>query len=159
MSRSITLSGQCAILWVEKWINKFLNNYFHTENVDYCITIDTDSVTGDTDIIVNGSKIKIKDYYDSISDENFIRYDDFNHDYIKYVSNNDKSLSLFDNDLYEGKIKYIMKHRVKKEMFEISINNKSVIVTEDHSIIVERNNNIISVNPKNILKNDKIIFI
>lgn len=157
MSRSITLSGQAAVRWMEKWLNIFLNHYFSTVDEDYVITIDTDSVVGDTEIIVNGNKISIKDYYESANDD-FIRYDDFNEDYVKVIKNNDKSLSYKDGKLYEGNINYIMKHKVKKELFEIEIGGRKVTVTCDHSIIVERDNNIISVKPRDIKDGDKIIY-
>lgn len=143
---------------MEKWLNNFLNKYFKTDNEDYIVTIDTDSVAGDTKIIVNNKEITIEDYYNSLSD-NFIRYDDFNNDYVKIVDNGDVALSYKDNNLYNGNINYIMKHKVKKEMFEINVNGKKVIITEDHSIIVERNNTLLSIKPKDIQKNDKLIYI
>lgn len=158
LADSITRSGQCAVRWMEKWLNNFLNKYFKTDNEDYVVTIDTDSVTGDTKIIVNNKEITIEDYYNSLSD-NFIRYDDFNNDYVKIVDNGDVALSYKDNNLYNGNINYIMKHKVKKEMFEINVNGKKVIITEDHSIIVERNNTLLSIKPKDIQKNDKLIYI
>lgn len=145
---------------MEKWLNNFLNKYFKTDNEDYVVTIDTDSVVGDTKIIVNNKEITIEDYYNSLSD-NFIRYDDFNNDYIKEVFNNDKALSYYNNELYEGEIKYIMKHKVRKKFYKIfcMVNSQSVIITEDHSIIVSRNNEIISVKPNNInIYTDKLVL-
>ena len=50
-----------------------------------------------------------------------------------------------------------MKHKVKKKMFKIKINDKEVEITEDHSIMVLRNNKLISIKPKDILKTDKLI--
>lgn len=43
-AEAVTSSGQLAILWVAKYINIFLNKTLSTENVDYVIAIDTDSV-------------------------------------------------------------------------------------------------------------------
>jgi len=43
-SSAITMSGQMAIMWVEKGINAFLNKHFSTSNVDYVIASDTDSL-------------------------------------------------------------------------------------------------------------------
>ena len=43
-AESITLSGQLAIRWMEKHINEFLNQKLETENVDYVIACDTDSM-------------------------------------------------------------------------------------------------------------------
>jgi len=43
-TESITKGGQLSIRWAEKAINKFLNNTLGTENEDYVIAIDTDSL-------------------------------------------------------------------------------------------------------------------
>jgi hypothetical protein len=161
IAEAITHSGQLSVKWAEKTINNYLNKTLKTDNVDYITYIDTDSVVGDTYIYINGSKIKIKDYFDSL-DDNFIKYDNFNEDYIKKVEK-DVSLSFSsDKKIEEKSVKYVMKHKVKKEMFEIYANDKSVIVTEDHSIIVEEKNTskIISISPKHINpKNHRIISV
>lgn len=43
-AESITLSGQLAIRWMEKHINRFLNEKLQSDNVDYVIACDTDSM-------------------------------------------------------------------------------------------------------------------
>jgi DNA polymerase elongation subunit (family B) len=43
-AEAITLSGQLAIQWIEKKINIYMNDKFKTQNEDYVIAIDTDSV-------------------------------------------------------------------------------------------------------------------
>jgi DNA polymerase elongation subunit (family B) len=43
-AEAVTSSGQLAIRWVAKHLNIFLNNILQTENADYVIAIDTDSV-------------------------------------------------------------------------------------------------------------------
>lgn len=152
---AITVFGQCAIQWIERKVNEYLNKLLKTENLPYVLYCDTDSVVGDTLIDVNGNKITIEDYYNSIPDSNLVR--DTPKDYVKTISN-DTSLGM-DNQLnvVRKPIKYIMKHKVKKRMFKLTVNGSSVTVTEDHSIIVMRNNNIISVKPKDIIKGDKIV--
>lgn len=44
MAEAITTSGQLSILYAEKSINTYLNKIMETDNVDYVIYIDTDSV-------------------------------------------------------------------------------------------------------------------
>jgi len=44
IAEGITLSGQLAIQWAERAINKELNKILQTEDVDYVIAIDTDSL-------------------------------------------------------------------------------------------------------------------
>lgn len=156
LASAITLSGQLAIKWIMKSLNKKLKDGFSINNaVCYC---DTDSVVGDSIIYVNRNPIKIEDYFNQVNGK-YLKKDIFNEDYIKEVIG-DTSLSVSpDKSIQEKPIKYIMKHKVKKEMFKITAQNREVIVTEDHSIMVLRNKSIISVKPKEILETDEIIYI
>ena len=43
LAESITLSGQLAIKWAERHINNYMNKKLKTENIDYILTVDTDS--------------------------------------------------------------------------------------------------------------------
>jgi DNA polymerase elongation subunit (family B) len=43
-AEAITLSGQVAIRWIEKKLNKYMNKILKTEDVDYVIASDTDSI-------------------------------------------------------------------------------------------------------------------
>jgi DNA polymerase elongation subunit (family B) len=139
MAEAITLSGQLSILYASKVINDYLNKVLKTTDFDYIEYMDTDSVTGDTMIYVNDKKISIEDYYDSVPEENLIKNDKFNKDFVKIIYNNDTSKSLSEKFKVEDKrILYIMKHKVKKKMFKITLQDgKSVTVTSDHSIIVK----------------------
>jgi len=44
LAESITMSGQYVIQWAEKKVNEFLNKTLKTENHDYVVAMDTDSV-------------------------------------------------------------------------------------------------------------------
>ena len=43
-AEAITTSGQVSIRWIEKKVNGYLNNLLQTEDVDYVIAVDTDSI-------------------------------------------------------------------------------------------------------------------
>ncbi len=43
-AEAITTCGQLAIRWAEVWLNPFLNKWAGTKDVDYVITMDTDSL-------------------------------------------------------------------------------------------------------------------
>jgi len=43
-AEAITLSGQVAIRWIERKLNKYMNNVLKTKDVDYVIASDTDSI-------------------------------------------------------------------------------------------------------------------
>jgi DNA polymerase elongation subunit (family B) len=43
-AEAITLSGQLSIRWIEKSLNAYMNKILKSDNVDYVIAIDTDSI-------------------------------------------------------------------------------------------------------------------
>ena len=43
-AEAITLSGQVSIRWIENKVNSYLNSLLQTEDVDYVIASDTDSI-------------------------------------------------------------------------------------------------------------------
>ncbi|MFW6046364.1 MAG: DNA polymerase domain-containing protein [Candidatus Woesearchaeota archaeon] len=128
--------------------------------IDYVVYGDTDSCVYDTEIVVNNEKVKIGEFYNRVDSDNLIYQDDFNNNFVKLVDGFD-ALSYNKNGfIAENKrIKYVMKHKVKKRLFKIKWNGNEVVVTEDHSIIVERNNEIIDISPLNIKPYDKIFGI
>lgn len=54
LAESITLSGQLSARWIINWLNNHLNKHFGTNNVDYVIACDTDSVHIDVTSAVVG---------------------------------------------------------------------------------------------------------
>ncbi len=44
IAEAITLSGQVVIRWIEKKLNQYMNRILKTDNVDFIVGIDTDSV-------------------------------------------------------------------------------------------------------------------
>jgi len=62
--------------------------------------------------------------------------------------------------LYYTPVKRIIRHKVSKPKWKLKTKNgKEIIVTNDHSMIVFRNNEKIEVKPSEILKTDKILII
>ena len=119
---------------------------------------DTDSVVGESLIYANNKLVKIEDLYNSLT--KFEYKDDFNKSYVKPAKEEKITTLCSDGKtIVERPINYVMKHRVKKEMFEITVGNKSVIVTEDHSVMVIRKNKLVTVKAKNIKHTDKLINI
>lgn len=157
---AVTTTGQFIIRYVGDKLNEFMNKLVETANHEYVIYIDTDSVVGETLIYVNNEKIKIEDYYNKLSNNLLIKNDILNENYVKQVYN-DKSYGLDEfGNLKEKNINYIMKHKVKKRMFKITVSGKEVIVTEDHSVIVKRNEKYLSVKPSMInMDTDTLVFI
>jgi DNA polymerase elongation subunit (family B) len=159
-AEAITLSGQVAIRWIENKMNVYLNKVLKTSDVDYVIASDTDSVVGETLVYENGNSIKIEDLYEKYcNDKNLVIKRDCD-DYIHDVSNIDLHTKSYDNgEIVEDRVIHIMKHKVKKKFYKITVNNNEIILTEDHSLIVEREGKLISIKPTEVLYNDIFINI
>lgn len=126
-----------------------------SEKVDFIAYIDTDSIGGDSIIDTNIGNKKIEDLWKFSSEKEYYGNDRY------FAILPGVKCNSFNSDkkkIEEKDIKYIMKHKVKKKMYRIKYKNKYVDVTEDHSIVVNRNGNYIDVKPSDIKEGDKIII-
>ena len=114
---------------------------------DFISYIDTDSVVGGSIIEVNGQKMTIEDYFQSKCNE-YIYYDGFNNNYVKKVEGDVTSSVNGEGQIEKDVINYVMGHKVKKRMYRITSNGKSVTVTEDHSVMVLSGGELKGVTPK-----------
>ena len=141
-----------------KWSSKVL------ENLGYTV------VYGDTDSCVYDTKIDIKEhdtYYttckigelfeESMIDGNIVKKSATNFVVIPKKEIFTPSVDIKTRKIIHNKINYIMGHKVKKKLFKIKIGDVDTIITEDHSIMVKRNGEIIEVKPTNILKTDTLL--
>lgn len=156
MAEAVTSTGQVAIKKSKEIIDNIFSTILKTDK-EYVLYCDTDSVVGETLVYANGKQITIAEIYDMCS-ENYVKLDIVNKSFVKPV-NEIKTLA-FDSTLIkvvEKHIKYVMKHHVDKRMFKITSNNKTVTVTEDHSLIVFRDNAYIVASAKDLQKSDKML--
>ena len=77
-TRAITLSGQVSIRWIENRVNGYLNKLLSTEDTDYVIASDTDSIYINFGPIVNkflsnksGDKATVVGLLDKICQKNW----------------------------------------------------------------------------------------
>jgi|TARA_R110000823_G_scaffold78546_8_gene178994 DNA polymerase elongation subunit (family B) len=74
-AEAITLSGQLAIKWIERRLNEYLNKLLETDEVDYVIASDTDSVYICFDELVRkcfaegSDPVKITNFLDKVAGE------------------------------------------------------------------------------------------
>ena len=159
IAEAITSTGRIAIEYITMKINEFLNKEVgegnEIEPIDYIVSSDTDSVTGDTILSTSIGNITIEDLYNRYTTESLEL--ESNKDSVRTLTENIKSASFDGNSVNMNNINYIMKHRVKKRMYQIRVKNDIVTITEDHSIMVMRDNELQSIKPKDILKTDKFV--
>ena len=93
IAEAITLGGQLSIRWVERDVNKFMNKLLNTDNVNYVVASDTDSIYLKLDKLVekvckDKSPQQITDFINKTSAEDKIQkvIDDSFNNLAKYVN-------------------------------------------------------------------------
>lgn len=160
LAESTTRTSRGVLMhMVKKVAEIFDDEYtFPSESIIYG---DTDSVVGESIITINDVPDTIDNWFTKISDNNGT-YVDGNREFTK-ISNLDMLTPTYDeiNDtIIDKPILTLYRHKTSKDLYEvIGENNEKVIVTGDHSIMINRDGNIIEVKPENIKSNDKLIKI
>lgn len=150
------------------------NAYFVPKNIDpetynepsFVLPVygDTDSANSLTIMKLQRENMEIKMTIEDWFNENL---DDINDFVIKLpngtelIPTNDKILNYNkDGNLEYQKVNYIMRHKVTKPKWRLKTKSgKEIIVTGDHSMIVFRNGNKLTVKPNEILPTDKILVV
>jgi intein/homing endonuclease len=154
----VTLSGQLTIRWAINHLNDFLNKTLKTNNVDFCLGSDTDSLKSDAIINVDGKDITIGEFFETCEGE-YLRHDDFNQQYVKRTKQTQSALTYDGEKCVQRPISYVMKHVTNKEMFEIEVDGRTLQVTENHSLVVERDGTVMVVTPAQVKDGDRLILI
>jgi len=173
LAEAVTLQGQDVAKYASKCIDEYFLNYWHTDTElhkalgltrinklnekTFTIYMDTDSVGKDTRVTTNKKSMTIETLYN----ENFKNKYDKTLIGHESVSSLDKILNWSpDGGLYFTPIKRIIRHKVSKSKWKLKTKSgKEVIVTNDHSLIVFRNNHQIEIKPKDVRRGDKVICI
>ena len=183
VARSITTTGReiakVAAVTANNLINQMISNksgkfdpveipYDWESKADDVLTniIYGDSVTEDSLIRTGSGNICVKDIWDKYSkgiSEVFEYSNNFKTAYLKmngkeYILNPVMTILGSDDRLYIPR--YIMKHKTKKKLYKITTESgKQVTVTEDHSLIVVRDNVKTVIKPTELLDTDEVIVI
>ena len=183
VARSITTTGReiakVAAVTANNLINQMISNksgkfdpveipYDWESKADDVLTniIYGDSVTEDSLIRTGSGNICVKDIWDKYSKEIPEVFEYSNNFKTAYLKMNDKEYILnpvmtilgSDDRLYIPR--YIMKHKTKKKLYKITTESgKQVTVTEDHSLIVIRDNIKTVIKPTELLDTDEVIVI
>lgn len=176
IAQSITAQGKDAILYAEKVINKYFNEFFHKDKEVHehfnikvnkqlqqpaVIYIDTDSVDGKSELVVNNYRIKIEDFWSQCSKINGYDVDERGNE-ITYPDSNTQILNWTeDKGLNNIPVKRVIRHKVKKKKWKVKTKSgKEVVITDDHSIMVKRNGQLIKLRASEIdVQKDKIVSI
>lgn len=159
IGQSTTLTGRRITRHMGAKTNELLaGEYDHTGKT----IIYGDSVTGDAVIRVgDGSQMAISDLFDHLA---YKVIQDNGKEYAVPTEANSNITVLGYNNVEDvavyGEINYVMRHKVNKKLYKITTqDHKHVTVTEDHSIIVDRDGITAEIKPINLLETDLIISI
>ncbi len=130
----------------------------HDYHIDSMAIIysDTDSLTGDSLVKTNYGTFSLEDLFDACP----IKTQQQGSKQFGEGLPNLKVLSFKSDEARYLNARSIYRHKVSKARWKVTLQNgKSVIVTNDHSIMVERDGELIEVKPAEILKTDIFISV
>ena len=120
-AEAITLSGQVSIRWIEMRMNKYLNKLLKTEEIDYVIASDTDSIYLNLGPLVDkffgnktGDTSKVVDLLDKICKDQFEPYiEKCYQELASYVSAYDQKMqmkreNIAERGIWTAKKRYIL---------------------------------------------------
>jgi DNA polymerase elongation subunit (family B) len=120
VAEAITTSGQLSIRWIERSLNEYLNKLLETDNEDYVIASDTDSVYITFDRLVNkvfgegAETAKIVKFMDTIAKDKIEPFIENSYrDLAKYVNAYEQKMqmareAIADKGIWTAKKRYIL---------------------------------------------------
>lgn len=129
-------------------------------NQSLTVAGDTDTCSKDTKFFVDENETTMEDFFTKAKYENGDMVIKLTNGSEVVPVHNHNTLTYQDHDYKtsERPINYIMRHKITKDKFRLKTKSgKVLIVTGDHSIMVIRNNELVSLPAREIVKTDKII--
>lgn len=156
---SVTLTGQAAIKKSNDLVVDFVSkNYPKILNiVENVLTYnDTDSLVYDTQLRTNFGKKPIGVIWDN---ELYTgNKTEAGHEYIDVQNLEVSTYDVKNKQHCSRPVKRIFRHKVSKRKFKIKTKCGSVIMTEDHGLMVYRGNHLIRISPKDVKIGDKLVI-
>lgn len=153
IGQSTTLTGRSISKHMSSKVNEIITGEYTLES-QARVYGDTDSVSFDTIVNTTDGEMTIEELFNS-SDSYYI---DKGKEYALGMNSKILTYDTINNNSTYQDINYVYRHKVSKRKFRITdYNGNYVDVTEDHSVMIERNGTIIEVKPKDIEENDLLI--
>ena len=156
IGQSTTLTGRSITRHMISKVNEIITGkYDHLG--ESCIYSDTDSCFYTTKLHKNNNEtITIEEAFNSCTEF-------WNDGDKEYGYNPDLTVLSYDpikDEPYQGHINYVYRHKVAKYLYEIEDDlGNIIVVTEDHSVMVEREGKLIELKPMDIQDSDVLISI
>jgi DNA polymerase elongation subunit (family B) len=151
IGQSTTLTGRSIARHMAAKINEVVTGEYN--HVGKAI-IYGDSVTGDTKILTEDGDVTIEHLFNNCAEHSTVG----DKEYGVWSPNKVLGFNAFEDSPSMSKIAHVMRHKTKKKLYKINLKNgKSIIVTEDHSVMVDRDGFLLEVKPTDILITDLIL--
>lgn len=155
IGQSVTLTGRQIVKHMMSKINEIITDQYQHDG-DAIIYGDTDSEIGSTLHKTSWGELTIEEIFNRCEEK-------WKNGEKEYATDPELMVLSYDNELdtpYMGHIDYIYRHKVSKDLYEIEdeYGNK-IVVTEDHSVMVERDGILVEVKPTEIKDTDILISI
>jgi DNA polymerase elongation subunit (family B) len=152
IAQSTTLTGRCIVRHMAAKINEVIEGkYDHTGKA----IVYGDSVTGDTLIRTDQGDITIAQLYDECLEHAKLSN---GKEYGLWSSANVIGFNGHDMEPVMSGVEAVMRHKTRKKLYRITTaNGKHVTVTEDHSLMVDRDGFLMEVKPMEMREDDVII--
>ena len=155
MAAAVTSSGRFFIQLVANNVERELQALLPSDE-PYVIYGDTDSSFSSTILRINSEDITIGDLFNSIDIEPIITSSGVE---VKRVEGKQSLTFDMKRGVHYQPIDYVMRHKVKKQMYRISAGDKSVEVTSDHSLKVIRGGSLIDATVTDIRGGDILVVL
>ena len=134
------------------------------EKDPYQLYCDTDSVVGTSKLSYLNGNVQnsdtIENIWENLSSVEINEYKESKES--KDVFDLDlrtPTISKYDEDIQYKKIKKIVRHKITKKLYRVKTDENEVIITEDHSLVVLRNNELIGITIKELKDGDRLLEI
>ncbi len=153
IGQSTTLTGRQIAKHMASKVNEIITGEY--DHVGKAIIYgDTDSFLGDTLIATSVGEKSIEELFAACSEF-------WDNNDKEYAYHPDLMVMSYDPDVnepYFGHINYIYRHKVSKDLYEVEDElGNTITVTEDHSVMVERNGELLEIKPGDIVESDILI--
>jgi DNA polymerase elongation subunit (family B) len=152
IAQSTTLTGRCIVKHMASKINEVIAGDYNHKGA---AIVYGDSVTGDTIVRTDSGEMTIQQLFEECVEHAKLS------DGKEYgLWSQAKVIGFNGHDMQPvtSGIEAVMRHKTKKKLYRLTTaNGKQVTVTEDHSIMVDRDGFLVEVKPNDIQEGDNII--
>ena len=153
VAQSVTLTGRCIVKHMGSKINEIITgDYNH---------LGPAIVYGDTDSVAAESLVRTSVGAKSIEDLFMAGNLFWKEGSKEYSQNNNIKVASYDpetGNIQSSSYLYVYRHKVTKKKYRITTaNGKTVVVTEDHSVMVLQQGKLVEKKPADLSKNDVIV--